>query len=174
MTKKKCQQRQTFATCHFLLIRVTFQHPFALSWNILMLLRANTYWQNLLLCKQKFTDTLGGSDFAPVSYLVGGWTNPFEKILWVNLDHLSQIGLKIKTYLKKPPSYLETLQQKFHCHSLRTATTITIEICRQSIVSWKSQVPWDMLDEGHDDVVWCFCFHDHDIMSDDDKFECYL
>ena len=41
----------------------------------------------------------------PNHYLVGGWTNPFEKYYIVKLDHFPRDRGENKKYLKPPPSY---------------------------------------------------------------------
>ena len=86
----------------------------ALGWNILFLLRANTYWQTHFFRNES-------------SVIVS-------------------VALTLRQYLIL--RHWITIMQKIPRHSLGTATTITIEISRQSIVSWKGQVPWNTLDEG--------------------------
>ena len=83
----------TFATFDSPLIWVTFQHLFALSCNILMLLRVNTYWQTYFFANKSSLILSVVLTFRRTT-LSGWWLNqPLWKILWVNLDHLPQIGV---------------------------------------------------------------------------------
>ena len=41
-------------------------------------------------------------------WLVGGWTNPFEKYAR-QIGSFTQVGMKIKKYLKPPPSWLQSV-----------------------------------------------------------------
>ena len=56
----------------------------------------------------------------PLSYLVGGWTNPFETYARQNGFIFPKIGMKIKNYLKPPPRYL--VQSKFETKTMPLAT----------------------------------------------------